>query len=61
MMTMDRNQAAKRWAEHVASFVTDGLLSAGLLAEGDNVKAVAVIEDEILARLKVSDYPPRAK
>ena len=59
MMTMEKNEAAKRWAEHVAYFVSDGLLSAGLLSERDNLKAVAVIEDELLARLKMSDYPPR--
>ena len=57
-MVIENGEAAKRWANQIAHYVTHALITGGVVAGDKNASAVAIIEEEIWARLCVRDYPP---
>ena len=57
-MAIENGEAAKRWANQMAHYVTDALITGAVVASESNATAVAIIEEEIWSRLCVRDYPP---
>ena len=49
---------AKQWCESVAALAVDALCDTGLVQRKQYEQAVAIVAEEIMARLCVSDYPP---
>lgn len=45
------------WSLSVAHLVVDALVDAGLVAKRDNARAVEVVTDEILVRLRLQHRP----
>lgn len=49
-MSMENSEAAKKWANQIAHYVTDALISAGVIVPADNAKSVSIIEEEVWAQ-----------
>ncbi len=49
----------EKWAQMIAELATDGLLSAGLIANDQFERAAEIISEEIFVRLCLHDYPPK--
>ena len=57
-MAIQNGEAAKRWANQIAHYVTDALITGGTVAAENNARAVSIIEGEVWAQLCVRNYPP---
>ena len=47
----------EQWSNRVAALAIDALMDAGIVKREDMQKAIAIVGEEIFARLCVRDYP----
>jgi hypothetical protein len=55
---MADNDEVKNWSNNIADFAVDALVDNGLIKEEDFQTAAAIVAEEVLVRLLLSDYPP---
>jgi hypothetical protein len=53
-----RNEMPEQWSNRVAALAVDALIYPGIVKREDVEKAIAIVGEEIYARLCVRDYPP---
>jgi hypothetical protein len=51
--------SVKQWSDTVAELAVDALICGKVVDRGNFEKAVAIVSEEVFARLCVHDYPPR--
>jgi hypothetical protein len=52
-------EASEEWSDRIAALAVDGLVTAGIVKRDQFERAVAIVAEEILVRLSLTDYPPR--
>jgi hypothetical protein len=56
----DPKTEAARWCDAIARLGADALVDGGLVGKDAKDRARGIIEEELLVRLTVQDYPPKA-